>query len=267
MTILDEILQTKREEIADRKRRLSFRDLEEIATEMVSPSLDFRRALENKILSGQPAVIAEIKKASPSKGVLRERFDPREIAQSYQAGGAAALSVLTDHKYFQGAEAYLQLAKSVSGLPALRKDFLIDPYQIVEARAIEADAVLLIAAALSKGQMAELAQLALSLGMAVLVEIHDENELEQVLALDRPEILLGINNRNLHTFSTTIETTLRLLPHIPEGFLVVTESGIQTREDVRRLCEAGVRAFLVGEAFMRAEDPGAVLRRLFSSPS
>lgn len=263
MTILEEILATKREEVAERKRRLLLRDLEEIATEMVSPPLDFRGALERRILSGQPAVIAELKRASPSKGVLRERFDPRAIAKSYAERGAAALSVLTDHRYFQGAEAYLQLAKSASGLPALRKDFLIDPYQVVEARAIDADAVLLIVAALSDAQLSELTSLALSLGMAVLVEVHDERELSRALALSRPEILIGINNRDLHTFETTIETTLRLLPEIPPGYLVVTESGIQSREDVARLREAGVQAFLVGEAFMRAEDPGEALERLF----
>ncbi len=265
MNMLEEILTTKRQEIADRKRRLSLRNLEEIALEMVSPPLDFRGALERPIVAGRPAVIAEIKKASPSRGILRDPFDPRAIAQSYAEAGAAAISVLTDRRYFQGAEAYLQLAKAASALPALRKDFLIDPYQIVEARAIEADAVLLIAAALSDEQMAELASLALSLGMAVLVEVHDEGELDRVLALSMPEILLGINNRNLHTFSTTIETTLRLLPLIPEGYLVVTESGIQTREDVDRLRRAGLSVFLVGEAFMRAEDPGTQLRRLFFS--
>ncbi len=258
--ILSRILATKQEEIEQRRRRLPLAEVRALAEGQASP-LDFRGALERRIDQGQAAVIAEIKKASPSKGVIREDFDPRAIAHSYARGGAACLSVLTDRTYFQGSEAYLELARQVSGLPTLRKDFLIDPYQIYEARAIGADAVLLIVAALDDARLRDLYQLAGELGLAVLVEVHDEAELDRALPLE--EAILGINNRNLRTFETSLDNTLRLLPYIPNGRLVVTESAIHTREDVETMRRHGVHAFLVGEAFMRAEDPGAQLQALF----
>ncbi len=202
-----------------------------------------------------------MKKASPSKGVLRENFDPVQIARSYEAGGAACLSVLTDIDFFQGADAYLQQARSACSLPVIRKDFMIDPYQVVEARALGADCILLIAAVLDDGQLAELSAGARSLGMDVLVEVHDASELERALKLETP--LLGINNRNLHTFEVSLETTLDLLPRIPQDRIVVTESGILNRADVELMEINQVYAFLVGEAFMRAEQPGAELQRLF----
>jgi indole-3-glycerol phosphate synthase len=208
-------------------------------------------------------VIAEIKKASPSRGVLRAQFDPAAIARSYEAGGAACLSVLTDAQFFQGALADLEAARRACALPVLRKDFLVDPYQVFESRAAGADCILLIAACLGQGEMQELERVAQRLGLAVLVEVHDAAELETALALDTP--LIGINNRNLNTFETQLETTLELLPRIPGERLVVTESGILSSADVRRMRDAGVRAFLVGEAFMRSPDPGAALVRLFSA--
>ncbi len=260
--ILQQILATKRDELIQRKRRVALSKIREMA-ESQTPPLDFRGALERQVASAQPAVIAEIKKASPSQGVIRETFDPREIAASYAKGGATCLSVLTDKHYFQGSEAYLELAKQAAGLPTLRKDFLIDPYQVYEARAIQADAILLIVAALDRAQLKDLSQLAAELSLAVLVEVHDAYELEQAVSLDG--VMLGINNRNLRTFEVCLENTLNLLPLIPKGRLVVTESGIHTPEDVARMRASGVHAFLVGEAFMRAEDPGACLRRLFYS--
>ncbi|WP_026596383.1 indole-3-glycerol phosphate synthase TrpC [Methylohalobius crimeensis] len=258
--ILQKILTTKREEIDRRRRRVALGDVREMAESQAAP-LDFRGALERRVESAQPAVIAEIKKASPSQGVIREAFDPREIALSYAKGGAACLSVLTDKPYFQGSEAYLQLAKQTAGLPTLRKDFTVDPYQVYEARAIQADAILLIVAALDDALMRDMYQLARELSLAVLVEVHDGDELERALPLENA--VLGINNRNLRTFEVSLENTLNLLPHIPEGRLVVTESGIHTREDVAKMRARGVHAFLVGEAFMRAEDPGKALGRLF----
>ena len=206
-------------------------------------------------------MIAEIKRASPSKGLLRENFDPAAIARSYEKAGAACMSVLTDREFFQGAPAHLVAARGACALPVLRKDFLIDPYQVFEARALGADCVLLIVACLEDAQMRALEQQARALGMAVLVEVHDGDELERALALETP--LIGINNRNLRTFETRLETTIDLLPRIPKGRVVITESGILSAADVRRLREHGVNAFLVGEAFMRAPDPGSALRELF----
>ncbi|MGH8704604.1 MAG: indole-3-glycerol phosphate synthase TrpC, partial [Burkholderiales bacterium] len=228
------------------------------------PPRDFVGALRARIAAGRPAVIAEIKKASPSRGLLRAEFDPARIARSYEAGGAACMSVLTDREHFQGAPEHLQAARAACALPALRKDFILDPYQVYEARALGADCILLIAAALAPGAMRELEGLARSLGMAVLVEVHDSAELQAALALETP--LVGINNRDLRSFETRLETTLTLLPEIPADRVVVTESGIQSPAEVRRLRAAGVGAFLVGEAFMRAADPGGALKVLFASP-
>ena len=258
--ILRRILERKAEEVAERSRSLPLAELEARAAE-ASPPRGFARAMQARVAAGRPAVIAEVKKASPSKGVLRADFDPEAIGRSYAEHGATCLSVLTDRDFFQGHEDYLVAARAASGLPVLRKDFLVDPYQVVEARAIGADAVLLIVAALSDAQMAELMALAHALGMDALVEVHDAEELERALKLDFP--LLGINNRNLRTFETSLDTTLELLPRIGEERLVVTESGILAPEHVRRMREHGVHAFLVGEAFMRAPDPGAELAHLF----
>ncbi|HEC00047.1 MAG TPA: indole-3-glycerol phosphate synthase TrpC [Thiotrichales bacterium] len=258
--ILKKILARKAEEVAERKARLSGAALEDrIAA--APPVRGFVAALEERIAAGGAAVIAEIKKASPSKGVLREDFRPAEIARSYEQGGAACLSVLTDVDFFQGADEYLQEARAACGLPVLRKDFMIDPWQVREARAIGADCILLIVAALEDGQMRELAEAAAELGMDVLVEVHDMAELERALAL--PCRMIGINNRDLRTFEVSLDTTLGLLADIPADRLVVTESGIHTPEDVARMRAAGVHAFLVGEAFMRADDPGARLAELF----
>ncbi|MCX8049050.1 MAG: indole-3-glycerol phosphate synthase TrpC [Methylohalobius sp.] len=260
VNLLHQILATKREEIDQRKKRLPVLEVRDLA-ESQPPPLDFKGALLGRVAKAQPAVIAEIKKASPSQGVIRANFDVRQIAASYARAGATCLSVLTDARYFQGCEAYLELAKQTAGLPTLRKDFLIDPYQIYEARAIQADAVLLIAAALDDGQLMDLSRLAEELSLAVLVEVHDASELERVLPLEKA--IVGINNRNLRTFEVSLEQTLRLLPLIPPGRLVVTESGIHTSEDVARMRAHGVNAFLIGEAFMRAEDPGECLKSLF----
>ena len=257
--ILERIIAVKREEV--RAAELSA-PLEELRLEASARDLrDFVGALRAKHAAGQAAVIAEVKKASPSKGVLREHFVPAEIARSYQAGGAACLSVLTDVQFFQGSAAYLEEARAACDLPVLRKDFIIDPYQIVEARAMGADAVLLIAAALSLTQMQELEAFAHSLGLAVLVEVHDRQELTQALMLKTP--LIGINNRNLRTFETSLDTTLGMLDALPDDRIVVTESGILARADVERMRASDVHTFLVGEAFMRADDPGAALSRMF----
>jgi len=258
--ILQKILRRKAEEIAERSARLSLRALSR-QIEAAPPPRGFMDALRGKIAADRPAVIAEIKKASPSKGVLREDFDPAAIARSYERHGAACLSVLTDADFFQGSEEFLWQARSACGLPVLRKDFIIDPYQVYEARAIGADCVLLIVAALGDTAMRELARLAVELRMDVLVEVHDAEELERALALDTP--LIGINNRNLRTFETRLDTTLNLLAGIPDDRMVVTESGIHSRDDVRLLRGRGVGIFLVGEAFMRAADPGSALAELF----
>ena len=260
-TILEKILARKAEEVAERRAIVGLEEVEQQARAADTPR-GFARALQEQAKRKQPAVIAEIKKASPSKGVLRELFVPADIARSYQAGGATCLSVLTDQDFFQGADLYLQEARSACSLPVLRKDFMIDPYQIVESRALGADCVLLIVAALSDTQMAELAATAKAFDLDVLVEVHDGSELERALnTLDTP--LVGINNRNLHTFELDLETTLDLLPRVPRDRLVVTESGILNRADVELMEISEVYAFLVGEAFMRAENPGLELERLF----
>jgi indole-3-glycerol phosphate synthase len=258
--ILQRIVEVKREEISLARRR---RDLPSVRrdAEALGGQRDFVGALRKKIGAGRAAVIAEIKKASPSKGVLRERFEPAAIAASYARHGAAALSVLTDERFFQGSAAYLEQARAESALPALRKDFIVDPYQVYESRLHGADCILLIAAILDDALIADLEALALELGMAVLVEVHDGAELARAARLKTP--LLGINNRNLRTFEVTLETTLGLLPSVPAGRLLVTESGILGVADVQRMREAGVHAFLVGEAFMRAPDPGVALAGLF----
>jgi indole-3-glycerol phosphate synthase len=258
--ILKKIMRRKVEEVALRAQRLPIAQLSE-EIENAPPPRGFVEALEGRIRAGAPAVIAEIKRASPSKGVLREDFRPEEIAVSYERGGAACLSVLTDVDFFQGRDAYLQLARAACGLPVLRKDFIIDPYQVYEARAIGADCILLIVACLSDSELGALYDLASSLGMDVLVEVHDAIELERALAL--PGRLIGINNRDLRSFDVRLETTIGLLDRVPDDRLVITESGIHARDDVERMRRHGVNAFLVGEAFMRAQDPGAMLAELF----
>jgi len=262
--ILQRILARKREEIDDRRARVSERDLQRRLAD-APPVRGFGAALRAKVAAGSAAVIAEIKKASPSKGVMRADFRPAEIAASYAAGGAACLSVLTDVDFFQGADAYLQQARASCALPVLRKDFTVDAYQVYEARALGADCILLIVAALEDRDLRELATLAQSLGLDVLVEVHDGAELDRALATGTT--LIGINNRNLRTFDTRLETTLELRDRVPADRLLVTESGIHTRADVAQMRAAGVHAFLVGEAFMRADDPGAELRRLFEDRS
>lgn len=258
--ILQRILQRKADEIIARSSALSLRALSQQAA-AAPPPRGFLARLEETIRAGRAAVIAELKKGSPSKGLLRDPFMPADIARSYAAHGAACLSVLTDHDFFQGSESYLQEARAACELPVLRKDFIIDPYQVYEARVIGADCILLIVAALGDAALQELAELALQLGMDVLVETHDAIELERALALNLP--LIGVNNRNLRTFETRLATTLELLPRIPPDRLVVTESGVHTPVDVALLRSHGVHAFLVGEAFMRAPEPGARLAELF----
>ena len=261
--ILEKILSVKRNEVAAALRKRSLAEIRADAKRAAKPR-DFLGALRLKIQRGLPAVIAEVKKASPSKGVLREDFDPVAIGRSYAEHGAACLSVLTDESFFQGHRDYLRQARDASALPVLRKDFIVDPYQIHEARAMDADGILLIVAALDQNALVELERLAFELGMAVLVEVHDRQELERALRLQTP--LIGINNRNLRTFETRLETTLDLLERVPGGKLVVTESGILAPADVERMRCAGVQAFLVGEAFMRAPDPGKALSTLFRLP-
>lgn len=260
-TVLEKILARKAEEVAERRARVSLAELEAQAKIADAPR-GFANALIAQAKLKQPAVIAEIKKASPSKGVIREIFIPEEIAKSYEKGGATCLSVLTDIDYFQGSDLFLQQARAACKLPVIRKDFMVDPYQIVESRALGADCVLLIVSALDDVKMAELAAVAKSVGLDVLVEVHDGDELERALkTLDTP--LVGVNNRNLHTFEVSLENTLDLLPRIPRDRLVITESGIVNRADVELMEISGVYSFLVGETFMRAENPGAELQRLF----
>ncbi|QDX81436.1 indole-3-glycerol-phosphate synthase [Denitratisoma sp. DHT3] len=259
--ILDKILAVKAEEVAAVRAVQSLAEVRAAAAAQ-APARDFVGALRARIAAGRPAVIAEIKKASPSKGVIRADFRPAEIAASYQRGGAACLSVLTDSQFFQGAPDYLRQARAACALPVLRKDFLVDPYQVYEARAMGADAILLIVAALSLAQMREMEAIASDLGMAVLVESHDGDELDRALQLKTP--LIGINNRNLRTFEVSLEATLAQLARIPGDRIVVTESGILTPEDVALMRRHAVHAFLVGEAFMRAPEPGEELARLFA---
>jgi indole-3-glycerol phosphate synthase len=260
--ILKKIMHRKAEEVTARAERLPLRDL---AASLVdaSPARGFADVLAARVAAGGPAVIAEIKKASPSKGVLREDFRPAEIAASYARGGATCLSVLTDRDFFQGSEAHLAEAREACNLPVIRKDFIVDPYQVYEARALGADCILLIVACLDDPQLANLSALAEELGMDVLVEAHDADELERAAAV--PGRLLGINNRNLRTFEVSLETTIGLLDRVPSGRILVTESGILAPEDVGRMRRHGVHAFLVGEAFMRTPDPGAELQRLFAA--
>ncbi|MDE2270579.1 MAG: indole-3-glycerol phosphate synthase TrpC [Xanthomonadaceae bacterium] len=263
--ILQRILARKREEVAERKERVPLASLRARGEDM-PPARGFAIALRARMEQGRAAVIAEVKKASPSKGLIRADFDPAAIARGYEAGGAACLSVLTDVDFFQGSDAYLRDARAACALPVLRKDFTIDAYQVREARAIGADAILLIAAALDDAMLANLHALAIECGLDVLVEVHDALDLRRALPLPEPaRTLVGINNRDLRTFETRIETTLSLKDAVPSGRLLVTESGIATRADVARLRGAGINAFLVGETFMRADDPGAELRRLFAT--
>jgi indole-3-glycerol phosphate synthase len=259
--ILKRILSRKAEEVAARRTAVPLAELRR-RVEGLPPARGFVAAIEKKIALGRAAVIAEIKKASPSKGLLRADFRPAEIARSYEAAGAACLSVLTDIDFFQGSDAYLRAAREACALPVLRKDFTIDAYQVYESRVLEADCILLIAAALGDAELRELSGLAVELGMDVLIEVHDGDELARALPVNTP--LVGVNNRNLRTFETRLEITLDLLPHIPAERIVVTESGIHTRADVQRMRAQGVNAFLVGEAFMKAADPGVSLAELFA---
>jgi indole-3-glycerol phosphate synthase len=258
--ILEKIVAVKREEIAAAQKKIPFQTMRADAESRVL-TRDFEGAVRSKIAAGDAAVIAEIKKASPSKGVLRADFIPADIAQSYAEAGAACLSVLTDRQFFQGQPDYLKQARASCELPVLRKDFMVDPYQIYESRAMGADCVLLIAACLDDVRMQELEAAARSLDMAVLVEVHDRAELDRALKLKTP--LVGINNRNLRSFEVSLGTTLEMLPEVPGDRIVVTESGIATQADVKTMRAAGVHAFLVGEAFMRAEEPGEALAALF----
>ncbi len=259
-TILKKILDRKAEEVAERQAKTSLADLEkQIRT--AGKCRGFTHALTERISHKRPAVIAEIKKASPSKGLIREHFEPAAIAESYAENGAACLSVLTDKDFFQGDEEYLRQARDACRLPVIRKDFMIDPWQVAESRAIGADCILLIVAALEPARMQELAASAREYGMDFLVEVHNRKELDQALLLDAD--LIGINNRDLHTFKTSLTVTYELLPHIPDGAAVITESGIHIREDVEEMLDHGVYGFLVGESFMRAQEPGEKLKELF----
>ena len=260
-TVLKAIFDRKQEEVAQRRQAYPLAEIQR-AVLTAPPSRGFRRALAERVASGEPAVIAEVKKASPSKGVIRERFSPAEIAASYEQGGATCLSVLTDIDFFQGADAYLQEARAACALPVLRKDFTLDAYQIWEARALGADAILLIVACLELPVLRALYDCANEAGVDVLIEVHDAAELDEALTLGAD--MIGINNRNLHTFETYLDTTLNLLAQIPSGVQVVTESGFSTPEQVAKMRTSGVHSFLIGEAFMRAEDPGTELRRLFA---
>jgi indole-3-glycerol phosphate synthase len=260
LNVLDRIMAVKRAEVAAARQAVSDSEVRARARD-AGPVRDFVASMKQRIDSGKPAVIAEIKRASPSRGLLRENFVPADIARSYEAGGAACLSVLTDREFFQGAPEHLAAARAACTLPVLRKDFVFDPYQVHEARAMGADCILLIAACLSVVEMKELEALARALEMAVLVEVHDAAELDAALQLRTP--LVGINNRDLRSFDTKLETTLGLLRYMPEDRIVITESGIATPQDVARLRRGGVNAFLVGEAFMRAPDAAAELRSMF----
>lgn len=264
-TILKKILARKAEEVAERQQNCSIADLKQRIADQRGSAFDprgFVDSMAHALAAGFPAVIAEAKKHSPSKGLLRDPFDPAEIARSYQAGGASCLSVLTDKDFFHGSETYLQQARAACQLPVIRKDFIVDPYQVYEARAIGADCILLIVSALTDPQLKELNDLALSLGMDVLVEVHGADELQRALTLNTR--LIGINNRNLNTFEVSLDNTYQLLAQIPSDRIVVTESGIHNPEDVQAMRAHGVHSFLVGEAFMRAPDPGAKLKQLFS---
>jgi indole-3-glycerol phosphate synthase len=260
-TILKKIIARKQEEVAERIRHISLAEQRTRAAD-ASAVRGFVAAIEKKLAQGQSAVIAEIKKASPSRGVIRDPFHPEDIARSYETGGAACLSVLTDIDFFQGSDTYLQQARDATQLPVLRKDFTVDPYQIWEARALGADCILLIVAALAEQQLRDLNACAQEAGLDVLVEVHNADELHLALQLENK--LIGINNRDLHSFDTTLNTTYQLLPNIPAGRIVVTESGILACEDVKAMRSHGVNAFLVGEVFMRADDPGQQLLQMFS---
>lgn len=259
--VLKKILARKHEEIAQRLKQTSIDELKQKIA-LASPVRGFVQSIKNKLEQGETAVIAEVKKASPSKGLLRENFVPADIAVSYQAGGAACLSVLTDQDFFQGSEAYLMQARAACSLPVIRKDFIVDPYQVYEARAMGADCILLIVAALEDTVLNALYQLAMELGLDVLVEVHDADELERALRLQLA--LVGINNRDLRTFETSLQTTVNLLDRIPDGVIVVSESGIHQPEDIMMLKEHGVHTFLIGEAFMRCENPGEALKQLIA---
>lgn len=259
-TILKNIVARKWQEVEERQKTRSLADCKAMALDQ-PPTRGFVDAIGNKLEQGLPAVIAEIKKASPSKGIIREHFVPAEIAESYEQAGAACLSVLTDRDFFQGHEDYLQQAREACSLPVIRKDFMVDPYQIFESRLIGGDCILLIAACLSKGQMQDLSGLATEIGLDVLVEVHNAEELEQALTLNTR--LLGINNRDLHSFEVSLNTTYDLLNRIPANRIVVTESGINTVEDVQQMQQHKVNSFLVGESFMRADNPGQKLQELF----
>ncbi|WP_029936182.1 indole-3-glycerol phosphate synthase TrpC [Thiomicrospira pelophila] len=259
-TILNKIIERKFAEISAQWPSVSLDQMKDLAVQADAPR-GFVKAMQAKLATGQPAVIAEIKKASPSKGLLRDPFDPVTIAKSYEKHGAACLSILTDVDFFQGSREYLEQARAAVSLPVIRKDFMVEPYQVYEARAMGADCVLLIVAALDNEKMAELAELAQSLGMDVLIEVHDAEELERALKIDLP--MIGINNRDLHNFEVSLQTTLDLLDVIPQDRIVVTESGIFTPQDVQLMRDHKVNSFLIGEAFMRAHDPGEALANLF----
>jgi indole-3-glycerol phosphate synthase len=259
--ILQKILVKKAEEVATRQRRTPVSQLQDIAESVEKPR-GFYRALHDRVQAQKPAVIAEIKKASPSKGVIREHFEPITIGQDYAMNGATCLSVLTDKTFFQGSEAYLQMVRERCPQPVLRKDFMIDAYQVYEARALGADCILLIVAALDDEKMHELADVAKQLGMDVLVEVHDADEMTRALTLDTP--LIGVNNRNLRTFETTLQTTLDLQARVPADRILITESGIHTQDDIKLMLDNGVYSFLIGEVFMRAASPGQKMRELFA---
>jgi indole-3-glycerol phosphate synthase len=259
-TILKKIIDRKWQEVTERKRLHSLADIKSMARD-TPECRGFVKHIEQKMAEDKPAVIAEVKKASPSKGVIREHFVPAEIAESYEAADAACLSVLTDHDFFQGHESYLQQAREAVSLPVIRKDFMVDAWQIYESKYLNADCVLLIAACLSRGQMQDMAGIATELGMDVLIEVHNQEEREDALTI--PTRLLGINNRDLHSFEVSLDTTLNLLPDPSDNRIVVTESGILTREDVALMRQHGVHCFLVGESFMRADNPGSKLSELF----